>query len=170
MAGGTNLYGYAAGDPVNFDDPFGLSSCKKDSTDEEKAECERKEAEEREAYNACVESNSFSSMIRDVTGSETAGAVASVVEFAAPISLAADVHAFSLKSTRGFWRGSGANYASGFNWAAKKVINRAGGGARLLGNVRKIGDFGSVPTAVVGAFTLGYNLSILAQCKMGAIK
>ncbi len=24
MAGGLNLYGYAAGDPINYDDPFGL--------------------------------------------------------------------------------------------------------------------------------------------------
>ncbi len=27
MAGGLNLYGYAAGDPINRSDPFGLSAC-----------------------------------------------------------------------------------------------------------------------------------------------
>ena len=27
LAGGLNLYGFAAGDPVNFSDPFGLQSC-----------------------------------------------------------------------------------------------------------------------------------------------
>ena len=30
IAGGANVYGFAGGDPVNFDDPFGLSSCAKD--------------------------------------------------------------------------------------------------------------------------------------------
>jgi len=30
LAGGLNLYGFAAGDPVNFSDPFGLSSCPKE--------------------------------------------------------------------------------------------------------------------------------------------
>jgi RHS repeat-associated protein len=28
LAGGVNLYGFAAGDPVNFSDPFGLRDCK----------------------------------------------------------------------------------------------------------------------------------------------
>jgi RHS repeat-associated protein len=27
LAGGMNLYGFAGGDPVNFSDPFGLTSC-----------------------------------------------------------------------------------------------------------------------------------------------
>src|SRR5471032_2602134 len=29
LAGGLNLYGFAGGDPLNFDDPFGLDSLKK---------------------------------------------------------------------------------------------------------------------------------------------
>ena len=27
LAGGLNVYGFAAGDPINFGDPFGLDPC-----------------------------------------------------------------------------------------------------------------------------------------------
>jgi len=37
FAGGSNLYGYTGGDPVNFSDPFGLEECEK-----AKEKCEKK--------------------------------------------------------------------------------------------------------------------------------
>jgi hypothetical protein len=179
-----NLYGHANGDPVNFSDPFGLyadrqgedsaddenmdddDSCRQDAASEA---CKAKESEEQARVMTCVEANTFSAMVRSVTGSETAGAVAEIVEFAAPVSSAAAMYAYSMKSSRDFWRGSGKNWASGFNMAAKKLISSAGGGPRLLGHVRRIGDFGSVPTAILGAFTTAYNGTVVLQCAAGVI-
>ena len=52
LAGGLNLYGYAAGDPINNSDPFGL--CPDSLSTEEREECERREDAERQAHEQAV--------------------------------------------------------------------------------------------------------------------
>jgi uncharacterized protein RhaS with RHS repeats len=51
LAGGLNLYGYAAGDPVNNADPFGLSAEKKE---DEQASADSTPQQPRESLLACV--------------------------------------------------------------------------------------------------------------------
>jgi RHS repeat-associated protein len=172
VAGGLNLYGYANSDPVNYSDPFGFSACKRDASKEEQEECDKREREAREtraAVNTCINENKFSSLMRNATGNAGIGFVSELAEYGAPASLAMDAHAYSLKTQRDFWRGSGKEYASGLNWAAKKV-SKVAGGATLLKYAKAVGDKATVPTAVVGALTLGYNGSIVAQCHLGVIK
>jgi hypothetical protein len=155
-----NALGFAEGDPVNFSDPFGLSGCKKDLSDDERKTCEQKakrdkEEEQRtreayiERYNVCIE---------DTPGSYTAAALSVV-----PLG--------NMKLGQGFRLPGSSAFTSidrRFPWLP--FANQEGGAVvRTVGSgaVKTAGTLGTVG-AVVGTFATSYALTTIARCALEA--
>ena len=73
------------------------------------------------------------------------------------------------KLSRPFWQGQGTDYASGMNWAFRRIAQTFKS-PELQRVLVSIGDDATIPFAVFGAFITGYNLSIAAQCAIGVLK
>jgi len=114
---------------------------------------------------ACTDSYKFSNLFVGTPLERTA----QILEVAAPTSLGGDMLAFNQKLRRQFWRGRGEDYASGMNWVFRRVAQLVES-PRLQSILVGVGDKITYPTALVGAFTAGYNASILAQCALGVLK
>jgi RHS repeat-associated protein len=127
IAGGLNTYGFAAGDPVSYADPYGLKACPEDMTAEECEEEERRQQEESrqqeeraQRIQQCYENNRFSSVVGSFTGSETAQDITRVVEIGSATSLGTDAIAM-IRKGRGAL-GTTNRYASGFNMISRSVL------------------------------------------------
>jgi uncharacterized protein RhaS with RHS repeats len=174
LGGGLNAYGFAEGDPVSYGDPYGLKPCPEDKTaedcDEERRQAEearQRERENRERVQQCYQNNRFSSVVGSFTGSEMARDVTRVVEIGSATSLATDAIAMARKG-----RGALATtnrYASGINMISRSAL-RAAGRRDLILAATRVGDRVTPVLAVVGAFTVAYNTTTYAQCRMGIIE
>jgi hypothetical protein len=105
--------------------------------------------------------NRFSSLFR---GTPLHG-VATFVEIGTPTNLWGDLLAVRAKG--GVQRfGSENEWGSGINWVTRNAGKALG--SRALTALR-IGDVASYSLSLVGAFSLGYNYSIEAQCVTGLL-
>lgn len=115
---------------------------------------------------ACFEDNKFSTLF---AGSRFQAA-AEFFEVGSEVSFGADLLAYG-KKVRGMgFGGFGKGYASGMNRASRYVARDLVKSAGLQRTLIAIGDRVTVPTAIVGAFTTGYNFSIMAQCALGTLQ
>jgi RHS repeat-associated protein len=144
LGGDANLYRYASGDPMNAVDPTGTASCHR--------------------VRDCFQANRFSSLFQDTP----LHGAAEFLEIAPPVSLAGDLIATVAKASRTGVGGGGQPYASGLNFIFRRFADLVGSSA-LKGALVDIGDALTPPLALLGAFTAGYNASILAQCALGVL-
>ena len=156
IAGGLNLYGFADGDPINFADPFGLKGCAKDLTDEEREECEKKEAEEREKRAA--EWTAYLSRVHQCT-QDTPGYNAMLA--VSPLGIA------NMKLGEGFRQPGSSPFTSidrrfpslpGANVKGGVPVRTVGSGA-----VKTAGTLGTT-AAVVSVFATSYVATTLVRC------
>jgi len=112
----------------------------------------------------CYENNRFSSLFGG-------GAASSVVEFAETgslISVGTDLVAIGMKSARSGVGGPANRYAGGIRMISKRV-GRAVGSETIEAVGHRVGDKVTPVLAVFAAFTVAYNTTIEAQCRMGLL-
>lgn len=114
---------------------------------------------------ACFDNNKFSSLF---AGTPLHG-TAEFLEVGSEVSFAGDLFAYRKKLGGMGLGGFGKDYASGMNRLFRYVARGVGSPVLQRGLVA-VGDRITVPTAVIGAFSAGYNVSTLAQCALGVLQ
>lgn len=121
---------------------------------------------EQQRISNCYDQHRFSSVIGDLTGSQTAQNVTGFLEIGSEISLASDVVATTYKATHVSLGNQ--PYASGMN-AAFRGLGRAIGNPALGRSLTKFGDKATPALAIFAAFTAAYNVTTYIQCRAGLL-
>ena len=115
------------------------------------------------SFSDCFEKHRVSSAVGTMFG-DTAESMAKGVSVASYISFAGDMVATGVKAF-GKTLGSPQPYASGLNWAFRRISS---GGLR--GTLVSIGNKVTPVLAITAVFTGAYDLTIAAQCASGVLK
>ena len=163
LAGGMNLYGYADGDPINFADPFGLSSCPKDATDKEREECEKKEAAEKERK-ASAQRQCRAKGIELLRGMFTPAAVTGAASVTAGMTTEYLASVAGADATRRLANLRAATRIPG-RYVTKGLISAAATSAARAGAAASAGTAALwTGTAVLG-LAAGYGIGVDAACR-----